>query len=108
MKGHDLLQGKDGDDLLKRHSDSDTLNIGLSHDTLKGGEGADRFLLSKGSDQILDFKPHQDDSIQLPASLQFIQKKKHLLPLDPTFNFDTRLHNTTRNALIQAQPELLN
>ena len=50
------------------------------------------------------------DSIQLPpsASLQFIQNNQHLLLLEPSFNINTTLHNLSLDALLKAQPELVN
>lgn len=106
----DLLRGRQGNDLLRGHNGNDTLRGGKGNDTLKGGRGTDQFRISKGSDHILDFKPHLGDTIQLPASasLQFIQNNQHLLLLDPSLNINTTLHNTPLNALLQAQPELVN
>ena len=52
-------------------------------DTLKEGQGADRFQLSQGTDHILDFKAQHGDNIH------------------------TTLHNTSLEALLNAQPDLL-
>ena len=108
--GNDLLRGRTGHDTLRGGKGDDTLNGGSGNDTLKGGLGADRFRLSQGTDHILDFKPHRGDTLQSPASatLQFIQNQQHLLLLDPNDNIHTTLHNTSLEALLKAQPELLN
>ena len=86
------------------------MNGGSGNDTLKGGLGADRFRLSQGTDHILDFKPHRGDTLQRPASatLQFIQNEQPLLLLDPNVNIHTTLHNIFLEALLKAQPELVN
>jgi len=109
QKHNDLLKGRLGNDLLRGQSGNDTLRGGQGDDTLKGGLGADRFQLSKGTDHILDFKPRQGDTLQLPVSisLQFVQNGEHLLLLDPSFNIDTTLHNISLNSLLRSQPELL-
>ena len=109
QKQDDLVKGRKGNDQLRGHSGNDTLHGGQGNDTINGGRGADQFRISKGSDHILDFKPHRGDTLQRPASasLQFIQNNQHLVLLDPSFNIHTTLHNTSLDALLKAQPELL-
>ena len=125
--GDDLLRGRNGHDNLRGGRGQDTrwwkgrrqlegglgddiLSGGHGNDTLKGGLGADRFRLSKGTDHILDFKPHHGDTLQHPtsATLQLIQNQEHLLLIDPNFNIHTTLHNTSLEALLKAQPNLVN
>ena len=108
-KNNDTIKGGSGNDNLRGGWGDDNLRGGRGDDTLKGGQGADRFHLSKGADQILDFKPLQGDTIQLPAfaTLQLIQKKQNLLLVDSTHNIHTTLHNTSLDALLNVQPELV-
>lgn len=73
--GKDLLSGGDGADTLRGGRGNDILVPGAGRDVMKGGFGSDTFRFEAGStgvgqlDRIVDFKPSDNDRIELSASL---------------------------------------
>ena len=106
--GNDLLRGQRGNDKILGGLGDDTLRGGAGNDTLKGGQGADRYRISKGNDIILDFNPMDGDTIYSPpsASLQLISHEKDLILIDPIFNINTTILNTSLDDLSTSRPDL--
>ncbi|MAB54827.1 MAG: hypothetical protein CMN93_02810, partial [Synechococcus sp. CPC35] len=118
QRGRDLLKGRSGNDLLGGNRGRDTLKGGPGvdilaggrrRDTLIGGADADLFRISRGRDRIKDFDPAEGDRITTRSrfNLRIQQQGDHLLLLDRSQNIHTTLHNTSLEALLDAQPDLL-
>ena len=114
----DIMQGSKQDDKLNGGRGNDTLHGGPGQDTLRGGQGndilrggrqADLFHLSVGRDRILDFKPSHGDRIAISPrfQLKMLQQGDDLLLLDSTNNIHTILLNTSRDDLLDHQPNLI-
>ena len=107
--GHDMLRGHRGRDTLKGGPGEDILSGGRRRDTLIGGADADLFRISRGRDRIQDFDPAEGDRIATRSrfDLHAKQQGNHLQLRDRSQNILTTLHNTSLEALLDAQPDLL-
>lgn len=78
-KPHVLIGGPAADDLAGGHSD-DILSGGPGADKLTGGPGADNFVFTDaldGNDTIVDFKPSENDAIDLSSVLHGTSTNLH-------------------------------
>ena len=104
-----MLRGHRGRDTLKGGPGEDILAGGRRKDTLIGGADADLFRISSGRDRIQDFNPAEGDRIasRTRFNLRALQQGDHLLLRDRSLNILTTLHNTSLEALLNAQPDLV-
>ena len=71
-EGHDVLYGQSGDDTLWGNDGDDILIGGDGADWIKGSSGVDTYVYQNvldGGDTIVDFRPNQDEKIDVSGIL---------------------------------------